>query len=265
MNGRLRAMVVDDERLARKRLCDLLQAHAMIEVVAEADGLETAHAAAESLRPDLLFLDVELSPGSGFELLRRLSYRPATIFVTAFESSAVQAFDVCAFDYLLKPINPARLALSIERLVARGSVAKEEARALEPLGLGGRITLKDAGQVRVVEVARIVAIKAEGAYSRVLLRDAAPMTVLRGISEWERLLPENSFARLDRSVLVQVSLVRGIETISRDEAWLTFEGISLRLGVGRSALLRLRRYIAGPSARSASPFAKAARSAGAGR
>src|SRR5690606_10270934 len=102
MTPPLRALVIDDERLAPKRLRELLAKHPEIEVVGEADDLDSAQAAAEALRPDLLFLDVDLSPGNGFELLPRLSLQPATVFVTAYDEFAVQAFDVTAFDYLLK-------------------------------------------------------------------------------------------------------------------------------------------------------------------
>lgn len=96
-----------------------------------------------------------------------------------------------------------------------------------------------------MELAKIAAIRAEGAYSRVLLSDAPAMTVLRGISEWERLLPAEDFARIDRSLIVRPALVRRIEAMSRDEAWVTLEGVASRLEVGRAASLRLRRLVPG--------------------
>jgi two-component system LytT family response regulator len=244
MNSRLRALVVDDERLARKRLRDLLARHPEVEVVGEADGLESAREVAEALRPDLLFLDVELSPGSGFELLPLLSFRPTTIFVTAYETFAVRAFEVAAFDYLLKPVEPERLARAIGRLLLDRE-GSEQARAMERPRAEDPVVLKDAGTVRIVELAKIAAIRAEGAYSRVLLSEAPAMTVLRGISEWERLLPAEDFARIDRSLIVRPALVRRIEAVSRDEAWVTLEGLASRLEVGRAASLRLRRLVPG--------------------
>lgn len=244
MSARLRALVVDDERLARKRLRDLLARHPEVEVVGEADGLESAREAAETLRPDLLFLDVELSPGSGFELLPMLSYRPTTVFVTAYDAFAVRAFEVPAFDYLLKPVEPERLARTIERLIA-GRDASEPVPTKERSLAEEQVILKDGGTVRIVELAKIAAIRAEGAYSRVLLTDAAAMMVLRGISEWERMLPAEDFARIDRSLIVRPALVRGIEALSRDEAWVTLDGLAARLEVGRAASLRLRRLVPG--------------------
>jgi len=240
---RLRALIVDDERLARKRLRELLSRHPEVEIVGEADDLETARAAAETLRPDVLFLDVDLSPGNGFDLLPRLSFQPATVFVTAHDTFAVQAFEVHALDYLLKPISPARLAASLARLLEEKNPGDNPA---DRQGMSDQLTLKDAGTIRIVEVRRIVAIKAEGAYSRVLLHDAPPATILRGISEWERLLPEPDFARLDRSLIVQLPRVQAVESVSRDQTWITLTGLPNRLCVGRVASLRLRRLLASP-------------------
>lgn len=239
MTAVLRALLVDDERLARKRLRDLLARHPEIEIVGEEDCLETAETAAEALKPDVLFLDVELSPGNGFDLLPKLSFQPATVFVTAYEAFAVQAFEVLAFDYLLKPVKPERLARTVERLLASRVSNGEPA----SVALTDQIVLKDARVMRIVEAGQIIAITAEGAYSRVMLRGMSSMMVLRGISEWERLLPETHFAKLDRSLIVQLPLVRAIEAVSRNEAWVTIDGLSARLGVGRSASLRLRRCV----------------------
>ncbi len=240
MTSPLRALIIDDERLARKRLGELLARHPEIEIAGEADDLDSAQSAVETLRPDVLFLDIDLSPGDGFELLPRLSFQPATVFVTAYDKFAVQAFDVPAFDYLLKPVKPERLARTVARLLAeRAAPAAGDATP----ATDDHFTLKDAQTVRIVEPAQIVAIKAEGAYSRVMLRDLGAMTVLRGISEWERLLPEPAFARLDRSLLVQLPLVRAIQTVSRDEARVVLEGLPAPLSIGRVASLRLRRCV----------------------
>lgn len=236
----LRALLVDDERLARKRLRELLAKHPEIGVVGEADDLDSAQTAAESLRPDVLFLDVDLSPGDGFELLPRLSFHPTTVFVTAYDKFAVQAFDVPAFDYLLKPVKPERLARTVERLLAERAAKPADTDKLAP---DDQIILKDANTVRIVDPSQIIAIKAEGAYSRVMLRDAGSMTVLRGISEWERTLPEPAFARIDRSLIVQLKLLREIRTVSRDEAWVTLDGLPSPLSIGRAASLRLRRCV----------------------
>ena len=113
---RLRVLIVDDEELARGRVRRLLAAHLHVEVVGEASGLGEAVAAYEALRPDLIFLDIEMPDGRGFELFARCEIVCPVIFVTAYDQHAVRAFEVNALDYLLKPIEAARLRQSLERL-----------------------------------------------------------------------------------------------------------------------------------------------------
>ncbi|RRJ96168.1 response regulator [Opitutaceae bacterium TAV4] len=242
----LRAIVVDDERLARKRLRELLSHHPEISVVDEAADAASAIAAVTTWRPDVLFLDMELSPGNGLQLLPQLPVRPIVVFVTAYETFAVQAFEVCAFDYLLKPVHPDRLAQTVRRLLQDAPPSPPHsappfALSPSPLTLQDRIPLKDSRTVTLAKLGRIAAIKAAGAYSRVMLCDHPPMTVLRSISEWERTLPARAFMRIDRSLILQLPLVRAIKTISRDECLLTLDGLPSPLTIGRAASRRLRR------------------------
>ena len=240
----LTALVVDDERLARKRLRQLLARHPGITVVAEADDMESAVAAAETWKPDVLFLDVELASGNGLDLPSRLTVAPKVVFVTAYESFAVQAFAVTAFDYLLKPVHPERLARTVRRLLENAPPPPPgpvlPAAADTALTMQDRVSLKDRGAIKIVAVDQIAAIKAVGAYSRVLLRDLAPMVVLRGISDWERVLPAGFFIRLDRSLILQLPLVRAIEPVSRNETSLRLAGLAASLAIGRVAAQRLK-------------------------
>lgn len=233
----LHTLIVDDERRARKRLGELLAEHPRIEIVGEAECEESALAAVESLRPDVLFLDMELSPGNGLALLPRLSYQPVTIFVTAYDSFAVQAFSVCAFDYLLKPVLPARLAQTIHRLL---SSSFSPGTAPELPATRDRIVLRDGATTSVVALSQILAIQASGAYTKIYLREAAAMTVLRSISEWERLLPLPDFIRLDRSLILHAPSIRLIMTISRDEVQVALNGLATKLTLGRTASQRLK-------------------------
>lgn len=240
----LGALIVDDERLARKRLRELLSRHPEIAIVGEAGDMDGAVDAETALRPDVIFLDVDLSPGNGLDLLPRLSGSPTVVFVTAHESFAVQAFAVTAFDYLLKPVNPDRLAQTVQRLLT-SVAAKPPVHALPgsgeaPLRMQDRVSLKDGGNVKVVDIGRIAAIEAAGAYSRVLLRALPPMLVLRSISDWEKALPVRFFLRLDRSLIIQLSLLQSLETLSRDETQLTLNGVPSPLLLGRVATRRLK-------------------------
>ena len=107
---RLRTLLVDDSRLARGELRTLLAAHAEVDVVGEADDVEAAVAAVAGLQPDLLLLDIQLPGGSGFDVLERLPRAPHVVFCTAYDQHAVRAFEANALDYLLKPVEPERLA-----------------------------------------------------------------------------------------------------------------------------------------------------------
>jgi len=122
----MRALIVDDERLARAELTRLLRAHPEIEIAGEARNAEEALELIARLAPDLLFLDIQMPGMSGFELLERLEQVPQVIFTTAYDQYAIQAFEVCALDYLLKPIAPNRLAAALAKLRPRGERARIE-------------------------------------------------------------------------------------------------------------------------------------------
>lgn len=243
----LRALLVDDERLARKRLAELLAPYPEIVVAGEADGVDAAAPMVMELRPDVVFLDLEMPPGHGLDLLPLLPDPPATpavVFVTAYESYAVQAFTLSALDYLLKPVHPDRLALTLCRLrAARGVSAAINHPAEEEWTMGSRVMLSDRHTHRTVLISEIVAIHALGAYSRVCLRAQPPMIVLRSISDWEKRLPGTGFSRIDRSLIVHLALLRGMEKKSRDETIVTLEGLPGQLTIGRAAALRLRRQL----------------------
>lgn len=256
----LRALIVDDERPARRWLRDLLLAHPEIQVVGEADGVNAALDRAGELEPDVLFLDVQMPPGSGFDVLPHLKIRPRIVFVTAYETFAVRAFDANALDYLLKPVHPDRLAETVRRLATDvekeastpspgpplGEVAPpaEASQSDETrLSLNDYVPLRDRGLLRVVSVADIAAIEAEGAYSRIMISGQEPMLVLPSIGEWECRLPAPPFHRLDRSRLVNLSSVTEVKALTRDRADVTLRGIASSLSLGRAGSRRLRKLL----------------------
>ena len=123
----IRAIIVDDERLARTELKRLLAAHAEINIVGEAADIVEAESAINALQPELIFLDVQMPGGSGFDLLAALDDAPEVIFTTAFDAYALKAFEVNALDYLQKPIEAKRLAAALTR--AQSRIAKKIGRA----------------------------------------------------------------------------------------------------------------------------------------
>ncbi len=233
----MRVLIVDDEPLARSALRRLLVVHD-VEIVGEADSTETARAEVARLKPDLILLDIELGGGSdGFDLLDSLERPPIVIFVTAFAAHAVEAFAVNAVDYLLKPVEPARLDAALKRAVRQ--------RALSALPPGpGVIELKTPRRTLFVTPAEIVAISAEGDFTRVFVVGQAAVMILRTLAHFEGVLPAPPFVRLGRSVMINRDRLRGLEAPTRSNGRLLLDGMEHPLAIGRAAMARLRELLA---------------------
>jgi len=239
MSRRIRAVLVDDEPPARARLRSLLAAHPNVDIVAEAEDVESAAAACQREQPDVVFLDIQLPRASGFELLPRLLGSPAVIFVTAFDHHAVRAFEVNALDYLLKPIHPERLASALRRLEMLPVAA------LARLQAGDQVALREDRGLRLVPVASITYIEAEDNYSQVHLTAGPAAFVRRSLAEWEKLLPDSMFLRLGRSLLIRLTAVSAVHAQSRELTLVTLKGAAEPLRLGRRAGLLLRRGLGG--------------------
>ena len=236
----MRCLIVDDERLARESLRRLLEEIPGAEVVGEADRPARAIAAVEELRPDLLLLDVQMPGGGGFAVLNELESPPPVIFVTAHDQFAVRAFEVNAIDYLLKPVEPARLRLALERAAQRrtGSGAPAEIRQLADtdavwLELGG------SGHCRPLR--DVLAIQADGKYSQVSCKDGRDYQVRQSLAEWERRLPTALFVRLDRGLIVNRVELRAVQFLARSASFSI--GAGRVFEVGRDAAKKLRRML----------------------
>jgi two-component system LytT family response regulator len=205
-----RAVIVDDERLARRELSFLLQNHPEIEVVGEAGSVKEAVQVVERLHPDLLFLDIQMPRESGFDLFERTHVTAEVIFVTAHDEFAVRAFEVNALDYLMKPVNPLRLRRAIERFLRRSPKAVATPRAL---AYEDTIFVAVGPAPRFVKLSSLVCILAEGDYSRLVGTAGSIGLVLKSMKEWEALLPERQFCRIQRSVIINC------ERVERFEPW----------------------------------------------
>jgi DNA-binding LytR/AlgR family response regulator len=203
----IRALLVDDEAPARSELRYLLAAHPEVQVVGEAASGPEALALARDLRYDVVFLDVEMPGVTGLETAPHVHERrdpPAVVFVTAHAEYAVDAFAVEAFDYLLKPVDPDRLARVVERLRER---SLEDAAPVEkvPVVAGGGTELLDFDQIHYVQ--------ADGDYSRVHTYDRSYLSTA-SLGELADRLPAGRFARIHRSYLVNLAKVAGVRRTS---------------------------------------------------
>lgn len=233
----MRVLIVDDEPLARSAMRRLLTAHPTVEIVGEVESTAEALSAIERTQPQLVFLDIELGDDDGFDLLAALERPPIVVFVTAYAQHAVEAFAVDAIDYLLKPVAPERLAESlarVERQLAQAALPSEPA----------VIELKTPKRTVLAHTADIVALRADGDFTRVHVAGQPEVMIWRTLAHFESLLPSPPFLRLGRSLIINRDRLRNIETPSRAEARLTLEGMAEPLIVGRAAAARLREALA---------------------
>jgi len=205
----MRALIVDDERLARNELRRLLAAHPALEVVGEAANPIEARAAIAALAPDLVFLDVQMPGGSGFDLLASLDAAPAVIFTTAFDQYALRAFDVSALDYLLKPIEPARLAHALRKFEARLPLPSAAPPPQQAPAADGKVFIKDGERCWFVALEQIMLFESEGNYTRVYF-DANRPLLLRSLNQLEARLDPERFLRVSRRQIVNLDFVTGI-------------------------------------------------------
>ena len=233
----LRVLIVDDEHLARQAMRRLLAAHPDVEVAGEAETLAEALDAVGRARPQLVFLDIELGGGDGFDLLAALEEPPIVVFVTAYPQYAADAFAVEAADYLLKPVEPERLAQSLDRVRRRLAPGPTQ-------GASGLIELKTPRRTVLAAPAEIAALRADGDFTRVLLADRPEVMIWRTLAHFESLLPAPPFLRLGRSLIINRDRLRSIEAQSREGAQITLLGIAEPLAIGRTAAQRLREALA---------------------
>jgi two-component system, LytTR family, response regulator len=232
----IRAVLIDDERLARKYLKQLLAAYPYISVVGEAESVEQGvHLCLQTI-PELIFLDIQMPGSDGFALLSRLPQMPKVIFVTAHAEFASRAFDVQAVDYLLKPVAPVRMAQALQRA---GALPGEAA----ALSLDDSVCLRDGSRVVVAPVRDIAMIESEADYTRVHLRERGTMLVFRRMHEWETILPTTQFARLDRTLFINHSMIDSVEADSRDHGLLRLASVPTPITLGRAALARVKQLL----------------------
>ena len=208
---RLRAILVDDEPLARVYLNKLLKTHPEIDVIGEAGDLASAVILIRSTEPDVIFLDIQMQGRSSFSLLPKLESldpQPSVVFVTAFDAYAVRAFEANALDYLTKPVSPQRMAKTIKRLMTgTPNVPKEESEVMGELDSDDFVLLRDGSKTMMVKTAEITAIESDGDYTRILLDEESPLLMKRPLSHWEKLLPPKLFYKVSRRLLVNTQKV----------------------------------------------------------
>lgn len=207
------ALLVDDEPFVLEDLHQLLKAHEQIRACALVQSLEEARAQLGTQHFDVVFLDVQLRGGSGFELLPQIPVATKVIFVTAFDRYAVRAFSVNALDYLLKPVEPERLRQAVERLCADKQRAAQGTVSDVILQQSDSLWVKTDKSQQFIELQQIVAICAYGGnYSSLFTLDGQELLTRRSLKSYLSVLPESLFMRVHRQSIVNLSHVRKVES-----------------------------------------------------
>jgi two-component system LytT family response regulator len=228
---------VEDERLARRDLARHLGAFPAIQIAGEAESAAQATALILRLKPDLVFLDVQLPDRSGFDLLATLPLGPKIIFVTAFERYALRAFKVNALDYLLKPVEYERLAEALQRL---NPASAAPTAAPEVLTMADRYYAAIGNFRGFIAVRTIRRLEGEGNYSVVHTTDGRSFEVKQSLQTWERRLPAESFARISRNEIVQMGLIARLMPGVHEGYQLELTGEAAPRPVSRRAFAQLR-------------------------
>jgi two-component system, LytTR family, response regulator len=211
----MRAIVIDDERLARKELINLLNQLETVEVVGEAVNVDDAKEKIEQLQPDVIFLDIQMPEKTGFDLLEELDHVPHVIFTTAYDEYALKAFQVNALDYLLKPIEPKRLEDAINKLLGKieGVSKRDEEGSFvnhKKLTLEDQVFVKDGDRCWFVRLSNVRLFESDGNYIKVYFDNFKPM-IHKSLNALDERLDEKSFFRASRKHIINLGWVEAIE------------------------------------------------------
>ena len=239
----LRVIVVDDETLARHGMRDLLGRHASVKLVGEAGSITAAKSLIRREKPDAVFLDIEMRPGSGFAMLQALDDPPDIVFVTAHSQYALKSYEFAAADYLLKPVDPRRLAATVKpleksqrlRRMTRCSALHDGPPVLE---------IKVNGKIVMLRADTVVALCADGDFTRVLVEKRQPVLAGKLIGELAKQLPSPPFLRLGRSLVVNGTRLAEIEYLSRNATRIKLDGHPENFTLGRRAAATLKQSFA---------------------
>lgn len=209
----MKAIIIDDERLARLELRKLLKEFPEIEVIDEAVNAEDAIQKIESTHPDLIFLDIQMPGKTGFDMLSELERVPQVIFTTAHHEFALKAFEVNALDYLMKPVEPKRLADAIQKLqVAENKLENSDAEFINNsiLTENDQVFVKDGERCWFVKLSEIRLFESVGNYAKVFFGQNKPL-ILKSLNALEERLDEKTFFRANRKHIVNLRMIEKIE------------------------------------------------------
>jgi two-component system LytT family response regulator len=202
------AVIIEDSRLARQELKEMLKEHPQVFIAGEADTADDAIKLIGQVKPDLIFLDIHLPGKSGFDMLQELDSVPAVIFTTAFDQYAIQAFDYQTIDYLLKPIVPERLDKAIAKAEEQLAV-HQSTLYRDKLMAADRIFVKDKGKAWFVTLGDIRLFESRGNYTQIYFQQNSPL-ILKPLQQIDDMLDDKQFVRVNRQQIIGVKFIADV-------------------------------------------------------
>lgn len=206
----MRTIIVDDERLAREELKGLLENYKEIEIIGEYKNAIEAKEAIEKEAPDLVFMDIQMPGETGLQLLEKMNNPPRTVFVTAYDEYAIKAFELNAYDYLMKPIDPDRLSEVYNRLIEENKTPAS-VESSKVLSEGDKVLIKDGDKVWFINVNDIRYFESEGNYVKVKFENFRPL-ILRSLNSLEERMDDKLFFRANRKFLINLNHIVNVES-----------------------------------------------------
>lgn len=229
----MKAIIIDDERLARQELKNLLATYKEIEIIAECSDAIQAKEKINELKPDVIFCDIQMPGKTGLELVEEISGAVDVVFVTAYDEHAIKAFELNAFDYLLKPVQPQRLAETIKKLSIKETSNKSDNNS--PLTIKDMVFIKDGEKCWFVKLSDIRLFESEGNYVRVYFETFRPL-ILRSLNSLESRLNEKEFFRASRKHIINLNFIASVES------WFN-GGLNVKLKDGKEVEISRRQAV----------------------
>ena len=208
----IKVIIVEDSRLARNELKELIKNHPELDVIGEAENVDAAYAMITNLKPHLIFLDINMPEKDGFQLLEMLEEVPITVFTTAFDEYAIKSFEYNALDYLLKPINANRFADAIDKVKAKLQQSDDAvvSTSTSLLSENSQIFIKDGDKCWLVKIEDIFLFEIVGNYTRVYFKDCKPL-IYKSLNQVEERLPKEIFFRANRQQVINLKYINNVD------------------------------------------------------
>lgn len=206
---KIRSVIVEDSRLARNELKELIKGHEDLLIVGEAENVDAGYDLIQSEMPDLLFLDINMPEKNGFDLLEMLDEVPITIFTTAYDEYAIKSFEYNALDYLLKPVSTKRFDMAMDKVRVKLDESQNISEKARQLSKTSQIFIKDGESCWLVKIGDIALFEIVGNYTRVFFEDKKPL-LYKSLNQVEEKLPEEYFFRANRQQIVNTDYIENV-------------------------------------------------------